>query len=87
MKLYWIKFIISTEHYYPPGTRVGCGITAYSSEDAIDIAAKCIFKTYPLPPIESIKEIQDAMQIEQGHVLPNSGSILNFGVWFPRGYR
>ena len=87
MKPYWIKFLISTKYYYPPGTKIGCGITAYSSEDAIDIAAKYIFKSHPLPPIESIHEIQDTLQIEQSHVLPNSDDILNFGVWFPQGYR
>jgi len=82
---YWIKFedtpVISS--LVP---KVGCGVTAYSYEDALYILKATIFKYQPLGKIVDVIENIDVSTLEAGHILPNSLPASVRGVWFPIGH-
>lgn len=83
---YWFKFDIKTAFDYPPGIGHGCGITAYSLDDALIIMDEKIFNSIKRPPLKVIKENIDISTLDQGHVIPNMKHPLARGVWFPLGY-
>lgn len=53
MKLnrYWIEFEAELDGSYPMGTRAGCGVTALSYNEALDLIRERIFRGSQLPPI------------------------------------
>lgn len=65
---------------------LGCGVTAYTKEDAISIITKTVFLQKKLPNIASVAEDVDIRSLDQGHVIPNMESPVWRGVWFPRGF-
>lgn len=70
----------------PPGLGWGCGVTAYSEEDAITILKEDVFSSYEyVDPIEIIRDV-DIRTLDQNHVVPNMGAPVFRGVWFPMGY-
>lgn len=71
---------------HPAGTLLGCGVTAYSREDAIALMKDKVFAEIPFPPIRSEQEDVDVSTLDPGHVLPNMGNVLKRGIWFPLGY-
>jgi len=88
MKLhrYWFKFALTLSDPHPPGTLLGCGVTAYSQEDAVALVVEKVFTKIPLPAIESVQEDVDISTLDAGHVRPNMGNVLKRGIWFPIGY-
>jgi hypothetical protein len=61
----------------------GVGITARSEADALALF-EAAFGDERRPV--ATKPIQDASELDQGHVVPNMGNWLKRGVWYPRGY-
>lgn len=74
MRPYWIK----TDQ---PMTR-GYGVTARSTEDALELLRVGIPGEYAIIEIMSVDNIE---LLDQGHVVPNMGNILRRGIWFPIG--
>ena len=83
MKKFWFEFNLKIDDPHPPGTLMGCGITAHNLEDA-KIILNEVFKGYPAPIILTIKEDVDLRSLDERHVLPNIGPVIYRGVWFPR---
>lgn len=79
MKPYWITFEPMPQ---PTALNMGAGVTARSDGDARRIA-NAAFAT---AKIATVIVVDDAASLEQGHVLPNMGSMIVRGVWFPLGY-
>ena len=82
LRRYWFKF-----RSIPPGVlRLGCGITAYTHDDAVNILRETVFRDRELPEIEAITEDVDIRTLDQKHIIPNMEACSWRGVWFPRGY-
>ena len=80
---YWFEFGGPREAL-PPGSRLGCGVTAIDRTDARRLLAAGPFRGRGLPPIEQIIEDVDVSELDPGHVVPNIGDVTQRGVWFPR---
>ena len=65
---------------------LGCGITALSREEAIEILAETVFAGQTFPAIDRVIEDVDVRTLDPLHVVPNMGQVANRGVWFPLGY-
>jgi hypothetical protein len=63
---------------------MGCGVTAYSYEDALVVLRERRFKNDLLPSIHKVIEDIDVSTLDPGHVLPNIGVPIWRGIWFPR---
>ncbi|MGE6218446.1 hypothetical protein ACQKCH_01370 [Nubsella zeaxanthinifaciens] len=83
---YWFEFDFENYLPVPSGTRTGCGVTAYSYEDALNIINEKIFNKIPTAPIKQVVENVDISILDKGHVLPNMGLPNVRGIWFPLGY-
>ena len=79
----WFEFDWA-EHEPPPGARMGCGVTAYSYDDAVIILRDRLFDSAKLPPVTRVRENVDVTTLDQGHVIPNMDPPNWRGVWFPR---
>ena len=79
---FWLKF--SPLPYNP--LNLGCGVTAYSYDDAISLLRRRVFKDEELPTIVSVIENVDVSTLDQRHVIPNMGVCVDRGIWFPLGY-
>lgn len=82
LQRYWIRFKLAPFR----GPRPGCGVTAYSYDDALDILRKTVFRGEEIPPIEQVVEGVDISSLDQKHVIPNMEPPIWRGVWYPRGY-
>jgi len=83
---FWFEFEIDSASNFPPGIGFGCGITAFSYDDAIKILDEKIFATIRRPPFKRVIEDVDIRTLDQGHVIPNMKPPIYRGVWFPLGY-
>lgn len=83
LRRYWFTFS-SIEPYNP--LRLGCGVTAYSYEDAISILLQTVFVGQNEPQIDKVVEDIDVSTLDQKHVIPNMDPPVWRGVWFPKGY-
>lgn len=85
MKRYWFEFeFIDSD--IPFGTNMGCGVTAYNYDDAINLLNEKVFKSRSIPKIQKMIESVDVSTLDAGHVLPNMSSPNIRGIWFPLGY-
>lgn len=82
---YWFRFE-GEPLSLPPGIVLGCGVTAFTREDALHLLATHVFRG-PIPPILSVTEDIDVSTLDAGHVLPNMHEPASRGVWYPLGYR
>jgi hypothetical protein len=80
---FWFNFQ-NPPQFSPLG--FGCGITAHSYEDATSILASTVFAGGTVPIIKSVIEDVDVQMLDPSHVVPNMGSVVTRGVWFPLGY-
>jgi hypothetical protein len=86
LRRFWIKFDLRLEDAPPVGVLAGCGVTAFSREDAHEIIGKQIFAGNVLPGIQKEIEDVDVSTLDPRHVRPNIGDPTKRGVWFPLGY-
>jgi hypothetical protein len=81
MKVYWI--VLKGENQAGPGF----GITARDWDDAMSLLAEAARAVFAQPAneemIESWREVRSVDDLDQNHVVPNMGSLLRRGVWFP----
>jgi hypothetical protein len=83
MHRYWITLVAP-----PPSSPLGlgCGVTARDRNDALALFAATVLREHPGLSVREILEDVDVSTLDAGHVLPNMGSVLVRGVWFPQGY-
>jgi hypothetical protein len=84
LRRYWIEFEVDAPEHLPLGTLLGCGVTGYDQEDALQLLRQHIFDGAPLPPIRRLIEDVDISILDANHVRPNMGVPVWRGVWFPR---
>lgn len=80
---FWIEFQAGVEP--PAGCRLGCGVTAFSREDALALVREHVHEGNPLPAISRVLENVDVSTLDQNHVIPNMGDVTRRGIWFPQG--
>jgi hypothetical protein len=86
MHRYWFKFRLSMNDPHPIGTLMGCGVTASSRDEALELLRARVFPSQPMPLIEKCIEDIEMCNLDAKHVLPNIGDASQRGVWFPMGY-
>ncbi|MBS1500423.1 MAG: hypothetical protein JST32_00070 [Bacteroidetes bacterium] len=83
---FWFEFD-QTCGDLPPGVKWGCGITAWTYDDAVNILRSKVFKGRQLQVFKKVIENVDVSTLDAGHVLPNILTPTSVrGVWFPMGY-
>jgi hypothetical protein len=72
-----------TAFWFKTSTGLGYGVTARDTSDAEMLLEEL---GYPSPGVSVIGVIEGIRheQLDQNHVVPNSGPLLIRGVWFPR---
>ena len=83
---YWFKFDLTIDELPPPGTLLGCGVTARSRFEATQLLERRVFRPGSLPPIKECVVGVDIAMLDPGHVRPNMGDPDRPGIWFPLGY-
>ncbi|MGD9814272.1 MAG: hypothetical protein AB7Q23_00965 [Hyphomonadaceae bacterium] len=80
LRRFWIRLAGGE---IPVGFRMGCGITAFTRDDALGL----LLTVWPAlegdPVIVDVTEDVDLTTLDQNHVLPNVGDVTRRGVWFP----
>jgi hypothetical protein len=87
MHRYWIKFKTVPGRTYHPAVVNGCGVTAFYTEDALEIARQAVFACGELPEVDEVIEDIDIAMLDRRRVVPNMRLPFRRGVWFPEGYR
>lgn len=78
MTPYWIRIVPLSS---PSPLNLGIGVTARSEDDArAPVAA-----AFGHADVASVTPIESVTELDQRHVVPNMGSILMRGIWFPLG--
>jgi hypothetical protein len=82
MERYWFTF---KEFGFGTALNLGCGVTAWTLADAINLLNQSVFKgaPYELDRVELCKSLD---MLEENHVRPNIGNVHARGIWFPMGY-
>ncbi len=86
MNKYWFRFNLTIDQCPPLGTLLGCGVTAASKDEAIQLLKDRVFNTMQFPDIRECTENIDIHTLDRNHVRPNMGDPERFGIWFPLGY-
>jgi hypothetical protein len=82
---FWFEFD-KPYNELPPGLAMGCGVTAWNYDDALNILRNPVFEDEYLPPFKKVVENIDVSTLEKGHVLPNIMPSNVRGIWYPIGY-
>ena len=72
-----------TSFWFPLSEKLGIGVTAYTENDAIEMAIECKNKYYPEQKLDKPIIGITVAELDKGHVVPNMGPINFLGVWFP----
>jgi len=84
---YWFEFAKPIDKtYLIMGLGLGCGVTAYDLEDAMQVLQRHLFKVDIIPLIIKVIEDVDIPTLDQLHVITNMGIPIERGIWFPKGY-
>ena len=83
LRRFWFNFE-ETRRFTP--LNLGCGVTGYDYDDAITLLQTRVFTTETVPKINGCIEDVDVSTLDPNHVLPNIGSVVARGIWFPQGY-
>lgn len=86
LRRYWLEFSANDGESLPAGAALGCGVSAYDCDDALQIIRTTVFKGRALPEISRKIPDVDVSALDPNHVRPNMGNVLRRGVWFPLGY-
>ena len=68
------------------GLGPGCGVTAWTEEDAIALLRAGPFHGRERPLIAAVTVDVDISSLDPGHVLPNMEAPDQRGIWYPRGF-
>jgi hypothetical protein len=80
---YWFQFEFNDYSELPPGCGIGCGITAWNYEDAINILNEVFHKYGKKPAVKTVIEDVNISELDAGHVLTNMLPPNERGIWFP----
>jgi hypothetical protein len=84
---YWFEFEFNHFTELPIDLALGCGITAFNYDDAIDMLTNQVFKGRLVAPIKKVIENVDVSTLDAGHVLPNMPVPTTVrGIWYPSWY-
>jgi len=83
MKRFWFEFELGNRGI-PFNAAFGCGVTAPSYEDAIDLMCTKVFKG-PIPKIKNVVEVVDVSKQNAKPIL-SEGAPPASSIWFPPGY-
>lgn len=83
LKMMWVNFEAPPPYSW---MQQGCGVTAFSQEDALAILREKVFMDGQVPAIRSLVESIDLESLDQNHVRRNMGNPVLRGVWFPLGF-
>jgi hypothetical protein len=83
LRRFWFEFERTLAHT-PFG--LGCGFTAFDREDALAILRERVGACEDIGKVVRCEEDVDVSTLDEKHVLPNMGSVLVRGVWFPLGF-
>ena len=86
LRRFWFKFDLSMNDPHPIGTLMGCGVTASSRQEALELLSAGVFQRHPMPSITKCVEDVEMADLDPKHVLPNVGDPSQSGIWFPLGY-
>lgn len=88
MTRFWFEFDLRNMRYYHQSLMArGCGVTAFSKFQALQLLQEKVFLGSEIPPILNCIENVDVSALDNNHVLPNMGIPVNFGIWYPLGYQ
>jgi hypothetical protein len=89
LRRYWLEFNRegNAELLSRRGVLLGCGVTAFSQEDAVQLVRESVFGLEPMPEVACVVEDVDVTTLDAAHVLPNISETVTRGVWYPIGYR
>jgi hypothetical protein len=85
LKMFWFKFEADSK-LWPTALNLGCGVTAYNYEDAVNILKERVFAGKPFPKVSELLLDVNVQDLDPGHVVPNMGVVTQRGVWFPLGF-
>jgi len=85
VRRFWFEFEPAPD--LPMGLTYGCGVTAYSYDDARTQLLDRVFAGEKMPEPSRIIEDADVSALDCDHVIPNMGDPTIRGIWFPHGYR
>ncbi|WP_316364684.1 hypothetical protein [Candidatus Thiodiazotropha sp. CDECU1] len=66
------------------GVGRGCGVTAFTEDDALNILKSELFNEGDVPAVKKVTPDIDVNTLDKGHVIPNMGVVSMRGVWYPR---
>jgi hypothetical protein len=83
---YWLTFAQSDidAARLPQYFRLGCGVTAFTPEDALSLIQQYILRGAEVPALVSVVEDVDVRTLDAGHVIPDMEEPVSRGIWFPR---
>ncbi len=85
LRRYWFEFD-PQDRTVPVAVRFGCGVTAWTKDDAVGLLRSCVFSEQGVPA-SVIREDVDVSTLDANHVLPNMAPPSVRGIWFPLGYQ
>ena len=74
---YWIKLAPPA----PVGFTLGCGVTAFSEDDARALLQGEFSETPPV--IATVEADVDVSSLDAKHIIPNMGDCTQRGFWYP----
>jgi hypothetical protein len=80
LKRYWFTF---EKLEFPTPLNLGCGVTAFDVNDARTLIYEMAIESCHVPTELSYVENVDISTLDKKHVLPNMGSPILRGIWFP----
>jgi hypothetical protein len=83
LRRYWITFDLAGHGGMAHRLQMGCGVTAHSLDEALELVRRKVLRGEPLPPVATVQENVDVSTLDADHILPNMGVCAWYGVWFP----
>jgi hypothetical protein len=83
LRPFWFRFESMPT---PTAINLGCGVTAFSREDALALLQERVFGANGIPRLVEVIDDITRAALDPKHVVPNLGKLEERGVWFPQGY-
>ena len=80
---FWFEFEGDIHLLRPFRIGIGCGVTAYDYNDAVDLIRSELFDGAPLPKIKRVIDNIDVRTLEYNHVQRGMGVCVWRGIWWP----
>jgi len=83
LRRYWFEFELPPAQARVVPWGMGCGVTAYDYDDAVQLMKELVFSIHEMPTIRAMTEDVDVSTLDAEHVRINMGVPVRRGVWFP----